>query len=343
MIIVNDKHEDFQRAVSESTPEGQESLEEFKKLVLDLGPEIGDESDKYKKMILDFASKPGPNTTNDGIAKPDDTDRDAYAACKKTLAAMGYHCDSLPKQIRFDDIIEKYRIGLAAVELGHLVGSISYEPFSWYNSPETSDSTPENNLNALYRHMCAFEKGTVIDDNSLLPHPVHMACRSAMLVSVIYKEQNNCGNIVAKFDDNEQHFYAYATNQSPDRLLFGHLLTSAEYYALSQVDDDAVTDAPASFYIRLLHGELALLGKWLRRLRGNPVSIEHIKMGVVDTAEAIFRDCLLLVAAWFRTNKNKRAFYEAIRWYERYKAGKYKYISTYSYMNILPLFKNIAS
>ena len=339
MIIVNDKHEDFQRAVSESTPEGQESLEEFKKLVLDLGPEIGDESGKYKKMILDFASKPSPNTTSDDIAKPDDTDMDAYAACKKTLADMGYHCDSLPKQIRFDDIIEKYRIGLAAVELGHLVGSISYEPFSWYNSPETSDSTPENNLNALYRHMCAFEKGTVIDNKSLLPHPVHMACRSAMLVSVIYKEQNNCDNIVAKFDDNEQHFYAYATNQSPNRLLFGHLLTSAEYYALSQVDDDAVTDAPASFYIRLLHGELANLGKLLRRLRSNPDAIEHIKMGVVNTAEAIFRDCLLLVAAWFHTKYNVEAFRQAISWYDRYEDGKYRYISTYSNMYVVPLLK----
>ena len=339
MIIVNDKHEDFQRAVSESTPEGKEALEEFKKLVLGLGPEIGDESGKYKKMILDFASKPSPNTTNDGIAKPDDTDRNAYAAHMKTLADMGYRCGSLPKQIRFNDIIEKYRLGLAAVELGHLVGSISYEPFSWYNSPETSDSTPENNLNALYRHMCAFEKGTVIDDNSLLPHPVHMACRSAMLVSVIYKEQNNCDNIVAKFDDNGQPFYAYATNQSPNRLLFGHLLTSAEYYALSQVDDDAVTDAPASFYIRLLHGELATLGKWLRRLRSNPNCIEHTKMGVIDIASSIFRDCLLLVAAWFRTKDNVEAFKQAISWYDHYKDGKYRYISTYSNMYVVPLLK----
>lgn len=339
MIIVNDKHEDFQRAVSESTPEGQEALEEFKKLVLGLGPEIGDESGKYKKMILDFASKPSPNTTNDGIAKPDDTDRNAYAACRKTLADMGYHCDSLPKQIRFDDVIEKYRIGLAAVELGHLVGSISYEPFSWYNSPETSDSTPENNLNALYRHMCAFEKRTVIDNKSFLPHPVHMACRSAMLVSVIYKEQNNCDNIIDKSDDTGQRIYGYTTGQSLNGLLFGHLLTSAEYYALSQVEDNAVTDASVSFYIRLLHGELATLGELLRILRSNPRDIERVEMGVFNIASSIFRDCLLLVAAWFRTKDNVEAFKQAIRWYDHYEDGKYRYISTYSNMYVVPLLK----
>ena len=339
MIIVNDKHEDFQREVSESTPEGKKSLEEFQKLVLGLGPEIGDGSDKYKKMILDFVSKPLPSTTSDIIAKSDDTVRNARVAHMKTLADMGYRCGSLPKQIRFNDIIEKYRLGLAAVELGHLVGTVSYEPFSWYNSPETSDSTPENNLNALYRHMCAFEKRTVIDNKSFLPHPVHMACRSAMLVSVIYKEQNNCDNIVDKFDDIGQHIYGYTTGQSLNGLLFGHLLTSAEYYALSQADDNAVTDASVSFYIRLLHEELATLGELLRRLRSNPRTIGHVEMGVFNIASSIFRDCLLLVAAWFRTKDNVGAFKQAISWYDHYKDGKYRYISTYSNMYVVPLLK----
>lgn len=339
MIIVNDKHEDFHRAVSESTPEGKKSFEEFQKLVLGLGPEIGDGSDKYRKMILDFVSKPLPNTTSDIIAKSDDTVRDARVAHMKTLADMGYRCGSLPKQIRFNDIIEKYRLGLAAVELGHLVGTVSYEPFSWYNSPETSDSTPENNLNALYRHMCAFEKRTVIDNKSFLPHPVHMACRSAMLVSVIYKEQNNCDNIVSKSDDIGQHIYKYTTGQASNKLMFGQLLTSAEYYALSQVDDNAVTDAPVSFYTRMLHGELATLGELLKRLCNNPEAIDHVKTYAFDIASSIFRDCLLLVAAWFRTKDNVEAFKQAISWYDHYKDGKYRYISTYSNMYVVPLLK----
>lgn len=279
-------------------------------------------------------------TDDISIAKSRTATKSDRVAHMMALSDMGYSCGSLRKQVRFNDIIEKYRLGLAAVELGHLVGTVSYEPFSWYNSPETSDSTPENNLNALYRHMCAFEKCTVIDDKSFLPHPVHMACRSAMLVSVIYKEQNGCDNIADKSVDTESRIYGHNIGQVLSGLEFGYLLTSAEYYALSRVDADAITDAPVSFYLRMIHGELATLGSLLRELStANDINTIRIEMSIATIASLIFRNCLLLVAAWFREEDNVEAFKQAISWYEHYEDGKYDYISTYSDMYVLPLLK----
>lgn len=136
-----------------------------------------------------------------------------------------FFMQSLPKDFKFMDVAKKYQLGLCAVELGHLAGSVKYKPFSWYNCPEKSDSLPINNVNAMMRHLTSLETGRVYDMDSGLPHVVHLACRAGMLVSIVRKLQH--AGVV---------YVPQMSHTVPDSPAFGGFLTGAEYLALYNAD-----------------------------------------------------------------------------------------------------------
>lgn len=153
---------------------------------------------------------------------------------------------SIGKEIRVIDVISKYHLGLAAVEVGHLVGALKYKPFSWYNDPYHSDSTIDNNINAIYRHLTAYEMGYAYDKDSGLPQLFHVACRSAMLLGVAVK--------YAQVEALPQITYQINGHS------FGGLLLGCEYLALAEVGSqipDGYSDISAA--IRELHQTLPMI------------------------------------------------------------------------------------
>lgn len=96
--------------------------------------------------------------------------------------------ESIPKIIKLDEIMSKYKLGLASVELIHILGAEKYPLFSWYNTPETSDAIPVNCINAMYRHLIRINLDLFARDaETKIYHFMHLACRCAMLIGVLYK------------------------------------------------------------------------------------------------------------------------------------------------------------
>ena len=62
-------------------------------------------------------------------------------------------------------------------------GAKKHGAFSWQINPVESDSTVENNLSAILRHLTMIQQGRYIDDDDY-PHVFHLACRACMLVTV---------------------------------------------------------------------------------------------------------------------------------------------------------------
>lgn len=93
---------------------------------------------------------------------------------------------SFPLKVNIADVLQRNRFGLQVLGMVHERGSRKYKPYGWYNSPATTDSTVENNLNAIYRHFAAHSMGFPIDPEGL-PHVFHMCCRAGMLVTTAYR------------------------------------------------------------------------------------------------------------------------------------------------------------
>lgn len=93
-------------------------------------------------------------------------------------------------KIKLAEIIKTYRFPLACIALIHRMGEVKYPSYSWFNNPEASDSTVDNNINAMLRHFSAHRMGFQIDPESKLPHLCHLACRAGMLITTFYRELN---------------------------------------------------------------------------------------------------------------------------------------------------------
>lgn len=74
-----------------------------------------------------------------------------------------------------------------------------YGAFSWRNSPETSNSTIKDNLEAIFRHFSAHTMGEVIDVDGY-PHLFNMVCRANMMVSVAIRSMNNPDGSTARLN-----------------------------------------------------------------------------------------------------------------------------------------------
>lgn len=64
-------------------------------------------------------------------------------------------------------------------------------PFhSWENIPEKSDSTIENNIDAIMRHYINYSENHIaLEKESGLPHLFHIACRAHMLLGTFYRDR----------------------------------------------------------------------------------------------------------------------------------------------------------
>lgn len=93
-------------------------------------------------------------------------------------------------KIKLANIIKEYQFPLACIALIHRMGEIKYPSYSWFNDPEASDSTVENNINAMLRHFSAHRMGFAIDPESNMPHLCHLACRAGMLITTFYRGLN---------------------------------------------------------------------------------------------------------------------------------------------------------
>lgn len=126
------------------------------------------------------------------------------------------------------DVIRKYKTPLYCIALVHQLGEIKYPSYSWYNNPTKSDSTVENNINAMLRHFSAHRIGQTIDPESKLPHVLHLACRAGMMITTLYREMSK------EFrNPGEMHKPEYVADDN-----IGAYITGEEIYSLSKNIDD---------------------------------------------------------------------------------------------------------
>lgn len=85
------------------------------------------------------------------------------------------------------NLTAKYRAAYTAIALIHHFGALKYSYYSWYNDPANCNSTIDDNLNAIFRHMTAHRIGKSIDSESHLPHVFHACCRAGMLITMYYR------------------------------------------------------------------------------------------------------------------------------------------------------------
>lgn len=151
------------------------------------------------------------------------------------------------------DIIRKYKSALLAISLIHRIGTRKYELFSWYNKPVESDSTVENNINAMIRHFSAHRSGVVFDSESHLPHLFHLACRCAMLITTYYKEKRE-DYTRSKIDDGRPYC---------DDALIGCMITGEELISLSKPCKDYSSCTRTELEIAIANKlfKLALVGE----------------------------------------------------------------------------------
>lgn len=79
-------------------------------------------------------------------------------------------------------ITKKFVIPLAMTAIVHERGTIKYVSYSWQNDPSASNSTVQDNLDAIERHLGAHSMGKLMDVEGL-PHLFHIACRASMMVT----------------------------------------------------------------------------------------------------------------------------------------------------------------
>lgn len=80
-----------------------------------------------------------------------------------------------------------YRFHFRALAAVHELGRSKYSAFSWQNNPNASNSTIENNVDALMRHI-ALHKAGYTQDAEGFPHIYHIACRIGMLLTTWYRQ-----------------------------------------------------------------------------------------------------------------------------------------------------------
>jgi hypothetical protein len=87
------------------------------------------------------------------------------------------------------DAIAWYKPTMNAIVTIHKDALVKYPLFSWELnvSPECS-STIYCCKNAILRHLILIGNGTYIDEESGYPHIAHVACRSHMLLTQVYRE-----------------------------------------------------------------------------------------------------------------------------------------------------------
>ena len=151
-------------------------------------------------------------------------------------------------KIKLDAKIRKWQKPLAMIALIHHIGALKYPYYSWYNNPVSSDATPDNNLNAILRHFTAHRMGKTIDPESGLPHIFHAVCRAGMLITNLYREENDCKDRISR------------TESTKDLWDIGSQLTAEEILVISKDDRckffTNLADAPT--YINKLLGDLLL-------------------------------------------------------------------------------------
>lgn len=95
---------------------------------------------------------------------------------------------ALEGKVPYTQILQEFKLPLAAIGLVHRRGARKYSAYSWLNDPEASNSTIWENIDAMLRHMTAHSIG-MIQDPEGLPHIYHMCCRAGMLVTTYLREQ----------------------------------------------------------------------------------------------------------------------------------------------------------
>lgn len=82
-----------------------------------------------------------------------------------------------------------YKHHFRALAAVHELGRSKYSAFSWQNNPQASNSTIENNVDALMRHI-ALHKAGHVQDSEGFPHVYHIACRIGMLLTTWYRQMS---------------------------------------------------------------------------------------------------------------------------------------------------------
>ena len=145
-------------------------------------------------------------------------------------------------------ITKKFVIPLAMTAIVHERGTMKYVSYSWQNDPSASNSTVQDNLDAIERHLGAHSMGKLMDDEGL-PHLFHIACRASMMVTTHLR------NRMKQLDPHSSQFRMVRQNDKVGAFsesLAGTQLTSEELLACSK-------KLPTIYHDNLSVGELYAL------------------------------------------------------------------------------------
>lgn len=191
-------------------------------------------------------------------------------------------------KVPITNLLRDHRQVFLAIALVHLLGTRKYEPFSWLKDPIKSNSTVENNLDAIWRHLSSHSMGKILDYEGL-PHVFHMCCRAGMMISTLYRNispdkvtPTNPGNIeeakLGMFLTTEEiwslaKFYYNGTftingelmiNQEKQYAYLTNLLVEATYTPPTDVSFtwDSINLFDKIFCITLLYAENWMANNW---------------------------------------------------------------------------------
>ena len=114
---------------------------------------------------------------------------------------------------------------LAMISLVHERGTMKYVSYSWMADPTKSNSTMNNNLDAIERHLDAHSMGKLMDPEGL-PHIFHLACRAGMLVTTAMRDRYGVKDVPIR--DKREAYASLAAS------MIGSQLTAEEIIACSK-------------------------------------------------------------------------------------------------------------
>lgn len=129
---------------------------------------------------------------------------------------------AITEKIPVSKVIAEWHEPLAMISIVHIRGTRKYNAYSWLTDPNASNSTVQENIDALWRHFTAHSMGRPVDTEGL-PHIFHMACRAGMLISTFYRKKNRL-----------KPAYQDVKTYVKDNYSFGYMLTPEEIFSLSK-------------------------------------------------------------------------------------------------------------
>ena len=194
--------------------------------------------------------------------------------------------------------LEKHKLALAMVAVTHRKGGEKYPPFSWYNTPETGDSTVPNNIDASLRHLIAYSMGFAMDPDGL-PHTFHLCCRTAMMFTILDKVFSHVTKIVADADAVRK------INQLPSTW-WAHI-SSALITSIGRIDsipnDRMLISTDIDTYIPIIRGSLQCVYTYYNKLVAGKIKTDDIVVNLSHPGISLLNTVFSFAEADWKKNK----------------------------------------